>query len=134
MILKNDNEKDKAVFKEKQHNYEKKISEVENRLQNQLVTFNKVIESINDKHDEQRQKSNCQIEKLNIHLLDLQEEKNKIEGDFEMQKKSLQAKIQFLESNRQKYKADYEDIMNKFEVSVSKLSKDKTNAIQKKKE
>lgn len=28
MIIKNDNEKDKAVFKEKQQNYEKKISEV----------------------------------------------------------------------------------------------------------
>ena len=28
MIIKNDNEKDKVVFKEKQQNYEKKISEV----------------------------------------------------------------------------------------------------------
>ena len=42
--------------------------------------------------------------------------------------------MDFLESQKQKYKADYEDIMGKFEVSVNKLSKDKQLLIQKKKE
>ena len=41
------------------------------------------------------------------------------------------AKMEFLESNKQKYKADYEDMMNKFEVSVNKLNNDKKSMADK---
>ena len=78
------------------------------------MNFNKIIENINDKHDEEREKLNCLIEKLNLNVLDLEEEKNKIEVDYEIERKRMLAKMEFLENNKQKYKADYEDMMNKF--------------------
>ena len=46
--------------------------------------------------------------------MDLEQEKNKIEVDYEIEKKRMMAKMEFLENNKQKYKADYEDMMNKF--------------------
>ena len=67
--MKNDLDKEKAIFKEKERNWEKKIIEVEDRLQNELMTYNKVIENINEKNNCERERLNREIEKLNKNIM-----------------------------------------------------------------
>lgn len=69
LLLKNDLDKEKAIFKEKERNWEKKIIEVEDRLQNELMTYNKVIENINEKNNCERERLNREIEKLNKNIM-----------------------------------------------------------------
>lgn len=57
--------------------------------------------------------------------MQLQDERNKLETDFQSQKANYENKIKYYQHVKEKNKEDYDDMMRKFETTVKTLGRER---------